>query len=143
MSQIASNSDTYTLTRVNARPSATPQNHALTAYIIQETHPLTRVHANTSTHYPRDFAEDAAPEENMVMEEDVAVEELGTLALTTVDSVHILRRNTDESKASSKKGKKRWWRRLCGKKSRKEEEEIETEEMEGVVDVAMPNFRRE
>jgi hypothetical protein len=65
-------------------------------------------------------------------EQDVAVEELGTLALTTVDSV-VVRRNTDEER-EREKGRKRWWRRVFGRR-RKEGVSGEAEE---VVD--MPNY---
>jgi hypothetical protein len=86
-------------------------------------YPLTRVHARTASRY---FAEDRE------MERDVAVEELGTLALTAVDSV-VVRRQTDESKAS----RKRWWRRVFGRRKGEKEEEIGVREE--VVD--MPNYR--
>jgi hypothetical protein len=74
-------------------------------------YPLTRVHARTASRY---FAEDREMQMEREMEQDVAVEELGTLALTTVDSAVVRRRGTEDSKAE--KGRKRWWRRVFGRR---------------------------
>jgi hypothetical protein len=140
--------DVQPLTRVVAHTFTHITQEQWTAILVQETtYPLTRVHANTPAHYRRrDIVQDMYPltrvhartpsryfAENTEMEQDVAVEELGTLALTTVDSV-VRRRNTGESKA----GRKRWWRRVFGRRRKREKEE-EIGVGEEVVD--MPNYR--
>jgi hypothetical protein len=112
---------TYPLTRVRANDFS---HYYPRRGLVEEIYPLTRVHARTTSRY---FAEDRE------MERDVAVEELSTLALTAVDSV-VVRRQTDESKAS----RKRWWRRVFGRRRKREKEE-EIGVGEEVVD--MPNYR--